>query len=338
MAIRMLCVLSVAGLVLGASIVALPAQAQLPSYLTTRKIEHVDDYHGTKVADPYRWLEDATSPETAAWVEAQNAVTFPYLERIPYRQRLLDRVMQLNNYERYSAPSRKGEYFFFQQKRGPAEPKRAVHPRRARRRSRGADRPEHVVRGRYRAVSAFVPSKAAPHAVYGISRSGSDWQQYKVLELATKRTLPDTVDWAKVSNVAWHGDGFYYSRYPEPPEGHEKASINEYHQVFFHRLGTEQAQDALVYEDPRTRSVSTCSTPPRTSASRSSSLRTRRGQGRQRAVRSRSLEARHGFAPLVPEITNDTFGVSTMSATSSSFRQSRRAELARGADRSREAG
>jgi prolyl oligopeptidase len=85
---------------------------------------------------------------------------------------------------------------------------------------------------------------------YGISQSGSDWIQYKVMELATKRTLADTVEWAKVSNVAWNGDGFYYSRYPEPPEGHEKASINENHQVFFHKLGTPQSADVKIYARP----------------------------------------------------------------------------------------
>ena len=100
-------------------------------------------------------------------------------------------------------------------------------------------------------LAAFEPSKDAKYAVYGISQSGSDWQQYKVLELATKRTLEDNVEWAKVSQVAWHGDGFYYSRYPEPPEGHEKASINENHQVYFHKLGTPQSADTLVYRGPR---------------------------------------------------------------------------------------
>ena len=211
----------------------------------------MDDYHGTKVADPYRWLEDETSPETAAWVEAQNAVTFPYLERIPYRQKLLERVMQLNDYERYSAPSRKGQYFFFSKNEGlqnqsvlfiqkglDGAPEVLIDP--------NAWSADGTVQ-----LTAFAPSKDAKYAVYGISRSGSDWQQYKVMELATKSTLADTVDWVKVSNVAWHGDGFYYSRYPEPPEGHEKASINENHQVFFHRLGTEQSDDTLVYEDRR---------------------------------------------------------------------------------------
>src|SRR5688572_32501835 len=105
---------------LGATVVATTARSQTVSYtpMTTSKIEHVDDYHGTKVADPYRWLEDETSAETAAWVEAQNAVTFPYLERIPYRGALLRRVTELNDYERFSAPSQRGPYFFFSKNEG----------------------------------------------------------------------------------------------------------------------------------------------------------------------------------------------------------------------------
>ncbi len=99
------------------------------------------------------------------------------------------------------------------------------------------------------ALSTFVPSKDAKYAVYGISRSGSDWQEFKVMELATKKTLPDTVQWVKVSGAAWHGDGFFYSRYPTPEKGKEKASINEDHQVYFHKVGTPQSADVLVFED-----------------------------------------------------------------------------------------
>ena len=95
-----------------------------------------------------------------------------------------------------------------------------------------------------------APSADAKYAVYGISKSGSDWQQYKVMELATKKTLPDTIDWVKVSGIAWHGDGFYYSRYPEPAKGKsEKASINEDHRVYFHKIGTPQSQDRQIYQD-----------------------------------------------------------------------------------------
>jgi prolyl oligopeptidase len=231
-----------------ALLICAKALAQL-SYPTTAKIDHVDDYHGTKVADPYRWLEDDTSAETAAWVEAQNAVTFPYLEKIPFRGALLKRVTELNNYERFSAPSQHGPYFFFSRNSGlqnqsvlyiqsglDGTPEVLIDP--------NAWSSDGTVR-----LAAFEASKDAKYAVYGVSRSGSDWQDYKVMELATKRTLDDNVEWVKVSDIAWHGDGFYYSRYPEPAEGREKASLNENHQVFFHTVGTPQSEDTRVYED-----------------------------------------------------------------------------------------
>ena len=291
-------------------IVATPASAQPPSYLTTRKIEHVDDYHGTKVADPYRWLEDDTSPETAAWVEAQNKVTFPYLERIPFRQKLHERVKQLNDYERYSAPSRKGRYFFFSKNDG-LQNQSVLYIQ------KGLDgTPEVLIDPNTWSadgtvqLSAFAPSKDAKYAVYGISRSGSDWQQYKVMELATKRTLPDTIDWVKVSSVAWHGDGFYYSRYPEPAEGHEKASINENHQVYFHRLGTRAVAGHARLRGSREPAALPHRRDDRGRAVRDPrGVRARQGQGRQRAVRARSVEAASGVHAARPEIGNDTFGV-----------------------------
>jgi prolyl oligopeptidase len=223
--------------------------AQQIQYPTTRKVDHVDTYHGTKVPDPYRWLEDDTSAETAAWVEAQNKITFGYLEKIPYRAALLDRIEKLNDYEKYSAPSRKGPYFFFSKNEGlqnqsvlyiqkglDAEPEELIDPNKWS--EDGTSR-----------LAAFAPSKDAKYAVYGISRSGSDWQEFKVMELATKKTLDDSVEWVKVSGAAWQGNGFYYSRYPAPEKGKEKASINENHQVYYHRVGTPQSQDELVYQD-----------------------------------------------------------------------------------------
>jgi prolyl oligopeptidase len=280
------------------------------TYPVTKKIDHVDDYHGTKVADPYRWLEDETSAETAAWVEAQNAVTFPYLERIPYRNALRERVLELNNYERFGAPARKGPYFFFSKNEG-LQNQSVLYIQEGLDGSPGVllDPNAWSADGTVQ-LSAFEPSKDARYAVYGISQSGSDWQQYKVMELATKRTLADSVEWAKVSNVAWNGDGFYYSRYPEPPEGHEKASINENHQVFFHKLGTPQSADTLVYEDPANpQRFHTAST---TEDERFLILEVSdRGKGLDgNALYVRDLaKADGGFAPLVPEISNDTFYV-----------------------------
>ena len=159
-------------------------------------------------------------------------------------------------------------------------------------------------------LSAFVPSKDAKYAVYGISRSGSDWQEYKVMELATKRTLTDTIQWVKVSSAAWHGDGFYYSRYPAPEAGKDKASINENHQVYFHKVSTPQSQDVLVYEDKnnpqRFHIVET------TEDERFAILDiSDRGKGKDgNAVFVRDLsKGETTFKPVIGEIGNDSFGV-----------------------------
>src|SRR5262245_11797872 len=224
--------------------------AQQPSqYPAARKVDHVDTYHGVTVADPYRWLEDDNSPETAAWVEAENKVTFGYLEKIPFRKSLTQRVIALNNYEKFSAPSRKGPYVFFNKNSG-LQNQSVLYVQKGM-----AGTPEVLIDpntwstdGTTR-LGTFAPSKDAKYAVYGISKSGSDWQEFKVMELATKKTLADSIQWVKVSGVAWQGDGFYYSRYPAPEKGKEKASINENHQVYFHKVGTPQSQDTLVFED-----------------------------------------------------------------------------------------
>jgi prolyl oligopeptidase len=294
------------GALLAPAIFAAP-QLQYPD---SKKVDHVDTYHGTKVPDPYRWLEDDTSADTAAWVEAENKVTFPYLEKIPFRKQLTDRVLQLNNYERYSAPSRKGAYFFYRKNAGlqnqsvlymqtgvNGAPEVLIDP--------NTWSPDGTV-----SLATFAPSKDAKYAVYGVSRSGSDWQAYKVMELASKKTLADTIEWVKVSGVAWQGNGFYYSRYPAPAKGQEKASINQNHQVYFHKIGTAQSEDTLVYEDAanpqRFHTVET------TEDERFAILTiSERGKGKDgNALFIRDLSKRQEkFAPLIPTIGDDSFGV-----------------------------
>src|ERR671912_117975 len=283
------------------------AAAQL-QYPQTRKVEQVDTYHGTRVSDPYRWLEDDTSEQTGAWVAAQNKVTFPYLEKIPYREELRSRVKQLNNYEKYTAPSRKGPYVFFRKNSG-LQNQSVLYIQKG---MNGT--PEVLIDpnawGETVALSTFVPSKDAKYAVYGISRSGSDWQELKVMDLATKKTLSDGVEWVKVSGAAWSGDGFFYSRYPTPQQGKEKASINENHQVFFHKVGTPQSDDVLVFEDKdnpqRFHTVDT------TEDERFAILDVSdRGKGKDgNAVFVRDLsKGETTFRPLISEIGDSTYSV-----------------------------
>jgi len=287
------------------------AVAQQLTYPTTKKIEHVDTYHGTKVADPYRWLEDDMSKETAAWVEAENKVTFPYLEAIPYRAQLHARVKQLNDYPKYGSPSRKGPYYFFSKNDG-LQDQSVLYIQ------KGLDGTPEVLLDPNKwpgapttRLAGFAPSADAKYAVYGISKAGSDWQQYKVIELATKKTLADTIDWVKVSGIAWHADGFYYSRYPEPAKGQsEKAAINLDHRVYFHKLGTPQSQDRQIYQDAanpqRFNIVGT--TEDERFALLTVSDRGKGKDGNALFIRDLSRGQRE-FNPVVKDITNDSYGV-----------------------------
>ena len=300
--------------VLAAGLVAAAGcrQAARPSfeYPVTRTVEQVDTYHGVQVADPYRWLEQENSPDTAAWVQAQNAVTFAYLEKIPYRAALLERIKTVNDYPKYGAPMRKGPLFFYSKNDG-QQNQSVLYVQ------KGLDGTPEVLLdpngwskdGTVR-LATFALSKDGKHAVYGISRSGSDWQEWSVLEVATKKTLDDKLQWIKVSGVAWHGNGFYYSRYPAPAKQRELTSANENHQVFFHAVGTPQSSDRLVFEDAanpqRFHQVGT------TEDERFAYMVVSdRGKGRKgNAIFVRDLSVREqAFAPLIGTIGDDSFSV-----------------------------
>ena len=297
-----------------ASIVAFAASAatlaQQFDYPKARKVDQVDTYHGIAVADPYRWMEDDNAADTAAWVEAENKLTFGYLDKIPFRKPLTDRVVALNNYEKVSAPSRKGPYVFFRRNEG-LQKQSVLYVQ------KGMQGPPEVLiapntwseDGTTR-LTIFVPSRDAKYAVYGVSKSGSDWEEFKIMELATRKTLTDSLEWVKVSSVGWEGDGFYYSRYPAPDKGKEKAAINEGHQVYFHKVSTPQSQDALTYEDKanaqRFHILDT------TEDERFAILTiSERGKGKDgNAVFVRDLsKGEKSFTPVLPEIGDDSFNV-----------------------------
>jgi prolyl oligopeptidase len=221
-------------------------------YPKARKVDHVDTYFGTQVPDPYRWLEDDNSEETKVWVEAENKVTFGYFEQIPFRNQMKNRLEQIFNYPRYTAPFRNGNTYFFSKNDGlqnqsvlymqkglKGTPEVVIDPNKLS--SDGTTR-----------LGPFSVSKDGRYAGYGLSLKGSDWQEYRVMDLQTKQDLPnDVLSWIKVSGISWRGNGFYYSRYPAPAKGKEYAAANENHQVFYHRVGTPQSQDELVYEDAK---------------------------------------------------------------------------------------
>ncbi|MBD1910780.1 MULTISPECIES: prolyl oligopeptidase family serine peptidase [unclassified Leptolyngbya] len=220
------------------------------TYPQTRTVDQIDDYFGTSVADPYRWLEDDHSDETAAWVAAQNELTFGYLDNISYRASLKARLQELYNYPRYSAPYRRGDRVFFFKNDG-LQDQSVVYVQ------QGLDgEPEILLdpntfsEDKTLVLTAFSPSRNGKYAVYGLSEGSSDWQTYRILNIDTRETLPEVIEWVKVSSPAWCGDGFYYGRYDAPEAGTELSSRNEFHKVFYHRLGTPQSEDQLIYEDP----------------------------------------------------------------------------------------
>lgn len=220
------------------------------NYPKTAPVDQVDTYFGTAVPDPYRWLEDDRSDATAAWVEAQNQVTFGYLAQIPYRGAIKQRLLEIMDYPRYSAPEKRGDRFFFFKNDGlqeqsvvyvqdglAGEPRLLLDPN-----TFSADQTT--------TLSAFNPSKSGQYVAYGLSEGSSDWQKYRILHVDTGELLPETLEWVKVSYPAWCGDGFFYERYDAPATGSELSSRNEFHKVYYHRLGTDQSLDELVYEDP----------------------------------------------------------------------------------------
>jgi len=234
-------------LLVGAS---LHAMAQL-SYPKTRKVDQIDQYHGVSVADPYRWLEDDNSADTKAWVKAQNEVSFGYLEKLPMRETFKKRIEVLSNYEKLSAPTRRGEWFYFYKNSGLQNQSVLYRQKGLNGNAEQVLDPNKLSSDATTRLTVFNLNKDGRYACIGLSKGGSDWQTYTVRDMATGKDLADEIQWVKVSSVAWKGNGFYYSRYPAPAPGKELSTKNENHQVWFHTVGTSQAQDRLVYEDKR---------------------------------------------------------------------------------------
>ncbi len=230
---------------------AVPAPAQTLHYPAARKSDVVDDYHGTRVPDPYRWLEDPDSPESRAWIEAQNRLTAAYLAEIPARATIRERLTKLWNYPKYGAPFRKaGRYFFlkndglqnqsvlYQQASLEATPETLLDP-------------NILSEDGTVALSTLAVSDNGRLLAYGTAASGSDWEEFRVRDVGTARDLPDHLKWIKFSGASWtkDGAGFFYSRYPEPTDK-ALTDVNRFQRLYYHRLGTDQAQDVLVYERP----------------------------------------------------------------------------------------
>jgi prolyl oligopeptidase len=221
-----------------------------PVYPAAKKAEQVDDYHGTKVADPYRWLEDLDTADTKAWVEAQNRLTNAYLAEIPARKRIKDRLTKLWNFERFGIPFREGERYFYTKNDGLQNQYVLYTVRSLADEPRVLLDPNKLSADGTVALAGTAISRDGKLMAYGLSASGSDWSEWKVRNIETGQDLPDTIKWVKFSGASWtpDGKGFFYSRYDEPKAGSQLAGVNEFQKLYYHRLGTPQAEDALIYE------------------------------------------------------------------------------------------
>ncbi|MDX2128797.1 MAG: prolyl oligopeptidase family serine peptidase [Chloroherpetonaceae bacterium] len=218
-------------------------------YPKTDKVSHTDSLHGVQIKDPFHWLEDDRAPKVEGWVKEQNKVTFAHLEAIPFRDAVKERFMQIYNYPKYSAPFKKGNYTFFYKNNG-LQNQSILYIQKE------GGSPEVLIdpnaissEGTSRLTNVSV-SKDAKYVAYSISAGGSDWQRIFIKEIDSKKNLSDSIDWVKVSGISWAGQGFFYSRYPEPKEsGKQYSAKNENHLVYYHKLNTNQNQDELVFED-----------------------------------------------------------------------------------------
>ncbi len=211
----------------------------------------VDNYFGTEVADPYRWLENDTSAATMAWVEAERALTNDYLSHIPMRETLKERLTQIADYEKYGVPSKRfGKYFYskndglqnqsvyYMQDANGGEPEVLLDP--------NTLSDDGTV-----SLGGMSMSHDGKYLAYTIQRSGSDWVEIYVKDIATKELLPDHIEWAKFTGASWYKDGFFYAAYDKPVEGKEFSNVNENHKIYYHKLGDPQEKDELFYENPK---------------------------------------------------------------------------------------
>ncbi|WP_374174664.1 prolyl oligopeptidase family protein [Flavobacterium tructae] len=215
-------------------------------YPQTKKGETVDVYFDTKVNDPYRWLEDDKSAETGAWVKAQNEVTYGYLDKIPFRDELKKRMEKLWNYEKISAPFVEGKFTYYSKNNG-LQNQSVVY-------RKGKDGKEEVFldpntfsKDGTTSLGGLNFSKDGSKAAYAISEGGSDWRKVIIIDAITKKVLEDTIVDVKFSGVSWHGNtGFYYSSY-DKPKGSELSAKTDQHKLYFHKLGTSQKEDKVIY-------------------------------------------------------------------------------------------
>ncbi len=220
------------------------------TYPETRMTDTVDNYFGEAVPDPYRWLEDDNSAETTQWVTEQNKVTDTWMEKVPYRNDLKERLTGLWNYERYGVPFHKGNFYYFFKNDGIQNQSVLYIQDSLDGEARVFLDPNKLAEDGTTSLSEYKVSHNGKYFAYAISKAGSDWNEIYVMETATGKQLTDQLEWVKFSTIAWRGDGFYYSRYDKPSGGSELSVKNEFQKVYYHKVGNPQSADELIYENP----------------------------------------------------------------------------------------
>lgn len=219
-------------------------------YPVTRKDGTVtDNYHGTIIPDPYRWLEDDHSEETMNWVQRQNAFTFEYLHRLPAREKFIERLTTLWDYEKFSTPFKEGNQYYYFKNDGLQNQPVLYSVEKLGGKERLVIDPNKFSEDGTTSLGGIHFDKDGNYMAYTISEGGSDWRTAYVMDLKTGKLLKDKIEWIKFSGLSWYKDGFFYSRYPSPKEGEALSGKNEFHKVYYHKLGTPQAKDKLILED-----------------------------------------------------------------------------------------
>lgn len=229
-----------------ATLISMNAQIKYP---TPQKRDVVDNYHGKQISDPYRWMEDLNSQETQDWISAENQITDNYLAKIPFREKIQNRLTELFNYERFSAPSKEGDYYYFYKNDG-LQNFSILY------RQKGLDGnsevfldPNQFSADASVSLAELSFSKNNKFAAYAISKGGSDWRDVFVIDVASRELLSDKIEWVKFSGMSWFEDGFFYSRYDEPSDEEKLKAANEFQKLYYHKVGTKQSEDILVMED-----------------------------------------------------------------------------------------
>lgn len=221
------------------------------SYPQTRIDTITDKYHGVVVSDPYRWLEDDNSEETKAWVTAQNKVTFGYLDQIPFRKGLRTRLEKLMNFEKFGVPFKEGGKYYYFKNDGLQNQSVLYVSENATAEGKVLLDPNTLSKDGTVALGSMEFSADGKYLAYFLNEGGSDWTKAYVMDLASGKMTSDTLNWIKFSGIAWKGDGFYYSRYPEPTGASALSGKNEFHALYYHQLGTPQSADKLIYVDKK---------------------------------------------------------------------------------------